>query len=401
MDRRSFLTAGTGLVAAGAAATAALTSNSGAALAAGSATTPTVYTFGAVGDGYTDDSAAFSKALQWASQNAQCVIVPAGIYGIANTINWVSNGANVGQGWGLICQGATLMSRITNGSDVMALLSNGSSTVRYFKLIGSLSIVGSGNDANGLHIMAPSNTAGFYNFLVDGLSVERCGKNGLVLDGDVFECTISNSYFQDMKQDGAQFGNRGGGVVSTVNIVNCFFNQNGRYGFMTLDYDNQYGGPYDVRVYGGYARNNQSFGFYYNNGDGGGSIINVGFENNCQGLALGDKTGGHVYAGVKMNMRDCVGFAEMAASTYLLQGWWMQRMNIDNCTNWCGGATASAGGVKLVNMNGNSSAAVVMNNCSGGFDGAWGSGVKWFANNCDGPSPWGNLNPIGSMSGTF
>ncbi len=401
MDRRSFITAGTGLVAAGAAATAALTSNSGAALAAGSATSPTVYQFGAVGDGYTDDSAAFSKALKWASQNAQCVIVPAGKYGIANTINWTSNGANVGQGWGLICQGATLQSRITNGGDVMYLLSNGSSTVRYFKLIGSLSIVGSGSDGNGVHIASPSNTAGFYNFLVDGLSVERMGKNGLVLEGDVFECTIANSYFQDMKQDGAQFANSGGGVVSTVNIVNCFFNQNGRYGFMTLDYNNQYGGPYDVRVYGGYCRNNQNYGFYFNNGDGTGALINCGFENNSQALQPGDANGAHVYAGVKMNMRDCTGFAMFTGSTYLVKGWFMQRMILDNCTNWSGGAVQATGATRLINLNGNSQAAVVMNNCSGGFDGVWGSGVKWFANNCDGPSPWGNLNPTGVMSGTF
>jgi hypothetical protein len=400
MDRRSFLTAGSGLVAAGAAATAALTGSSSPAYA-GSRNSPNIYDFGAVGDGYTDDSGAFTKALAYAAHNATMIVVPAGSYGVANPITWVSNGANVGQGWGLICQGANLMSRITNGGDVVSLQSNGSSVVRYFKLIGSLSICGSGSDGNGLHILAPTNAAGFYNFLVDGLSVERCGQNGLMLDGNVFESTIANSYFQDMKQDGACFGNRGGGVVSTINVQNCFFNQNGRYGLSTWNFDGQYGGPQEIRVYGGYCRENQSYGFYYNNGDGAYWIHQVGFENNCKSLSPGDPSGAHVFSGVNMNMRDCVGFAMWTGATYLLQGWWMERMTLDGCTNWCGGNVANAGGVKLAKLNGNGSAVVVMNNCSGGFDGVWGTGVKWIANNCDGPSPWGNLNPAGTMSGTF
>jgi hypothetical protein len=30
-----------------------------------------------------------------------------------------------------------------------------------------------------------------------------------------------------------------------------------------------------------------------------------------------------------------------------------------------------------------------------------GTGMRWIASNCDGPSPFGNLNPVGTMSGTF
>lgn len=398
MDRRSFITAGTGLVAAGAAATVALTSNSGAAVAAGSATSPTVYSFGAVGDGYTDDSAAFSKALTYAAQNACMVVVPAGKYGIANTIKFSSTG-NVGQGWGLVCQGAILQSRITNGADVMYLQSN--NIVRYFKLIGSMSIVGSGSDGNGIHIAALANGPSFYNFLIDGLSVEACGKNGMYLDGNVFECTISNSYFQDMKQDGVTLANDNGGVVSTVNFMNCFFNQNGRYGLSTFIVGSQYGGPQYVQVYGGYCRQNASYGFFYNNGSGVYWIDKVGFENNCTSKKPGDPTGAHVYALTNMNMRDCTGFDMVGGATYLLAGWWLETCFLDGCANWCGGAMQSTGAARLVNINGNSSAAVVMNNCNGGFVGTSGTGVKWVANHCVGPSPAGNLNPLGTMSGTF
>jgi pectate lyase-like protein len=398
MDRRSFLTAGSGLVAAGAAATAALTSNSGAALAAAAQTTPTIFSFGAVGDGYTDDAPAFSKALQWAAANGQMVVVPAGKYGIASTVTFNSQG-NAGQGWGLIAQGANLISRITNGADVMRLQSY--HIVRYFKLIGSLSIVGSGTDGNGLHIVAYGANPSFYNFLIDGLSIERCGTNGLNLDGDVFECTISNSYFQDMKQDGATLANDQGGVISTVNFVNCFFNQNGRYGLSTFMAGSQYGGPQYVQVYGGYCRQNQSYGFYYNNGTGVYWIDKVGFENNCMSKQPGDPSGAHVYALTNMNMRDCTGFDMMGGATYLLQGWWLMKSTLDGCSNWSAGAMANTGKSKLLHMNGNNQGSVVLNNCQGGFDGQSGTGLKWLAVNCTGPSPWGNLNPIGTMSGTF
>lgn len=399
MDRRSFITAGTGLVAAGAAATAALTSNSNAALAAGSATTPTVYSFGAVGDGFTDDSAAFSKALAWAATNGQMVVVPAGKYGIANTISWASGNTNVGSSWGFVAQGATLVSRITNGADVMFLQAQNTSDVRYFRIIGGMTIMGSGSDGTGLHIYAPTGVAGFYNFLIDGLSVILC-KNGLSLDGNVFECNITSCFFMDLKQDGIQCVNNNGGVCSTVNINNCFFSQNGRYGLYAFDAQSQYGGPYDIRVTGGYARNNQSFGLYFNNGNSG-AVTNMGFENNCMSKKPGDPSGGHVYGGVHVNMRDCVGFAMECGATYLVQGYFMQSSILDNCTNWAGGATLAAGPVKLVNMTGQSGGVVIMNNSNGGFDGAWGSGVKWIANACTGPSAWGNLNPIGTMSGTF
>lgn len=398
MDRRSFLTAGTGLVAAGAAATVALTSKSAPAMAAGSATSPTVYSFGAVGDGYTDDSAAFSKALQWSAANAQMVVVPAGSYGIANTIKFSSQG-NVGQVWGLSCQGATLHSRITNGSDVMFLTSN--NIVRYFRLTGGLSIVGSGSDGNGIHIQVLSGNPSFYNFLIEGLSVEGAGQNGGMFEGNVFECAVENSYFQDNHQDGFMCANNGSGVLSTVHFINCYFNQNHRYGLSTFNLAGQYGGPQDVQVYGGYCRNNQSYGFYYNNGNGVKWIDKVGFENNCMSKSPGDPSGAHVYSLTNMNMRDCTGFDMTGGATNLLTGWWLETMYLTGCSNWCAGQMATTGACRLININGNNQATVVMTNCGGGINGTHGTGVKWVATNCTGPSAWGNLNPAGTMSGTF
>jgi hypothetical protein len=397
MDRRSFLTAGTGLVAAGAAATAALTGRSAPAYA-GSRNSPNIYDFGAVGDGNTDDSAAFSKALQYAAANGAMVIVPAGAYGIGNTISFSSAG-NVGTTWGLQCEGATLNSHIGDGGDVMLFRS--ADIVRYFRLVGGMSIKGSGSDGHGLHIQVAGNVPSFYNFLIEGLSVERVGQNGGLFEGNVFECAVENSYFQDNGKDGFQLANHNGGVISTVHFINCYFNQNGRYGLSTASFDGTYGGPQDVRVYGGYCRQNHGYGFYYNNGTGVYWLHQVGFENNCTSLQPGDPNGAHVYSLTNINMRDCTGFDMVGGATYLLMGWWSQLVCLDGCSNWSDGAMARTGATRLMHVNGNSNAHVVMNQCSGGFDGVAGCGVTWQAINCGGPSSVGTLNVRGTMSGTF
>jgi hypothetical protein len=396
MDRRRFIAAGSGL--ATFAGVSAAGGASSALAAEPSKSTPTVYDFGAVGDGSTDDSAAFSKALQHAAANATMVIVPAGRYAVTHTITFKSEGS-VGQGWGLICQGATLMSHIDKeDADVMSLASW--HTVRYFKLIGSLSIVGNGHEGNGIHIMALGTAEGFYNFLIDGLSVERCGANGGLLEGNVFECTIANSYFQDMRHNGFTLAQSHKGVISTVNIMNCFFNQNGQYGMATTNFDEKYGGPTDVRVYGGYARDNKGFGFYYNNGSAQASLIQVGFENNCRSKEPGDPDGAHVYGLGSMRMKDCAGYNQNGGATYLVRGWCNALTYLDGCTQGADAAMKATGKSRLIQVNGQRGAHVYLVGCAGGLDVVAGSGVTWEAKNCLGPSPNGPLQMSGSLTGT-
>jgi hypothetical protein len=365
----------------------------GAKPAAAAPVTKTVLDFGAKGDGSTDDSAAFSSALQYAAANGQMITVPAGTYAVAKTISYVSQG-NAGRTWGLSCQGATIASKITGGGDVLYLQSN--NTVRYFQLTGALSITGSGQDGNGIHIYAPGGSMWFYNFLITGVSVEGVGKSGLLVEGNAFESQIQNCFFQD-NNDGASFANSNGGVVSAINILGCYFNQNKRYGLQTYDAQNQYGGPTDVRVYGGYCRQNGSYGFYYNNGTGGGGIEQVGFENNCTTLNPGDPNGAHVYTLVAIVMRNCTGYNEFGGATYLVRGWWMTGCTIDNCGQGAGAAMAATGKSRLIQVNGNSSGNVVIRGAGGGIDLASGSGCTWQAYNCTGPSPLGNLNPKGYL----
>ena len=397
MDRRSFLTRGSGIAVAGVAATAALTGNSARAAAAGTKNTPTVFDFGAVGDGSTDDSDAFSKALQSAAQSGMVVIVPSAVYAIGKTIGFWSQG-DVGAAWGLQCQGATLLSRIGNGQDVMQLESR--HTVRYFRLTGGLSIKGTGSDGNGIHVVAYGADKYFYNFLIDGLSVEGAGLSGALFEGDVFEFTVANSYFQDNKFNGMTLANAKGGVVSTVNLTNCFFNQNANIGMACVDFDSQWGGPTDVRVYGGYARDNRNYGFWYNNGTGQAAIHQVGFENNCRGLSPGDPNGAHVFAYVSMKMRDCAGYNQGGGATYLLRGWFNAPVVLDGCTQGAGAAMAATGASRLMHIDGTQGGNVLMTGSNGGFTTQAGCGVTWQAQGCTGPSPVGNLDVTRTVSGT-
>jgi hypothetical protein len=388
LKRRNLLGAGALVAAAGLAGTAK------AATTAAPKTTPTVFDFGAAGDGVSDDSAAFGVALQWASSNGRVVLVPGYDYAIGSTIKWQSQ-ENVGNTWGLQCQGARLVSKIGDGSDILQMICN--HTVRYFQLTGGLKINGNGSDMHGVHIYCPGQTIFFYNFLIDSLSVEGVGGHGLLLEGDVFESTVQNSYFQDCKQNGATFANAQNGVLSAMNVVNCFFNQNGKYGLACVNSDADYGGPSDVRVYGGYCRQNGSYGFYYNNGTGAGCIQQVGFENNCTSLQPGDPNGAHVYGLVTMNMRDCSGYNMFGGATYLLRGWFMGTTRLVNCGQGAGGQMADTGASRLVQVNGNANGYVSMQGCSGGVAVADSNAATWRAVECHGPSPLGDLNPTGTV----
>jgi hypothetical protein len=256
-----------------------------------------------------------------------------------------------------------------------------------------LSVIGSGSDGHGLHIFAAGSSVYFYNALIEGISIEKVGGHGLLFEGNVFETTLSNSYFQDCKKNGATFAHSKGGVCSAINVMNCFFNQNGISGLQCTNFDAPYGGTTDVRVYGGYCRDNQSFGFNYGNGSGGsGAIIQVGFENNCRSLSPGDPNGAHVYALSSMQLKNCGGYNMYGGATYLLRGWFNGLTTIENCGQGSGGASAAAGSPKLVQINGSNTGFVMARGCSGDIDVAGGSPCNWSAERCLG------LSPLGTMS---
>jgi polygalacturonase len=87
MDRRGFVAA-----AAGAATGLALSNSAWSAPTENSTShaSLSIFDFGAVGDGETDDSAAFNKALETAAREGRTVLVPGRTYAIARPIAWVS-----------------------------------------------------------------------------------------------------------------------------------------------------------------------------------------------------------------------------------------------------------------------------------------------------------------------
>lgn len=391
MDRRSFFAAGATAAAVG---TTGITVARATGLPASSGGM-SILDFGAVGDGVTDDSAAFNAALKAAASYGRAIFVPGLTYAIARPIVFSST-QDAARSWGLRCDGATLVSRLAGGADVVTLIAN--NTVRYFRLTGGLSIVGSGQDGNGLRLFAPGGTPCLYNMLIEGLSVERVGGHGLLFEGNVFEGTVQNSYFQDCGGNGATFAHSCGGVVSAINVNGCYFSQNGGHGLAATNFDGEYGGATDVRVHGGYCRDNHGYGFYYNNGTGAGGIEQVGFENNCRGLAPGDPNGAHVYGLSSMYLRNCSGHNMHGGATYLLRGWFSGLTVLEGCAQSAAGAAAATGATRLVQVNGNAQGHVRMRNCNGGIDVAPGSACSWAAESSAGPTPRGMLSYTSALA---
>lgn len=342
-----------------------------------------------------DDSAAFNKALEVSANEGRIIIVPGCTYAIARPISWVS-ASNVGHVWGLECQGAHLISRLMKAESVLSLTAH--HTVRYFRLAGGLTITGSGADGNGIHFLCPGNKANLYNLTIEGLSVERVGGHGLVCEGNVFESVITNSFFQDCKRNGATFANAKGGICSAIQIIGCYFNQNGEYGLGTVNLDGPYGGPTDVRVFGGYCRDNRNYGFYYNNGTGSGAVEQVGFENNCRALKPGDPNGAHIYGQSAMQLRNCTGYNQGGGATYLLRGWFNGLTVLEGCSQEAGGAMEQTGKSRLVQVNGNDKGHVLVSRSHGGIDVVDGTACTWSAVNSAGSSPRGALDIRGSVS---
>jgi len=396
MKRREFFRGGSVLATAGLVGTAIAAAKSTTAIAATPKVSPTIFDFGAVGDGVTDDAPAFKKALTAASLEGRKVIVPGFTYAIKTPINWVSSG-NAVKLWGFESQGAVLKSFLTGGQDVLSLTSQ--HLVRYFSLTGGMSIKCTGSDGNGFRLSCPYTGGKYiYNCSVDRLTVEGAGKDDLLVDGNVFESQFTNSFFQDAKGNGATFAHNKGGVCSSINLIGCYFNQNGKHGLECTTFDSTYGGASDVRVLGGYARNNKLHGMRYNNGTApGASIMNVGFENNYTSVSPGNDTGSHLFGQVRMQVRDCMGYNESGGATYFLRGWFSATATLDGCSHSAGGAMLSTGKSRLVQLNGSSAGMVVMRSCAGGLTIASGNQAKWQAQNCTGPSPIGELSNTKTM----
>lgn len=334
---------------------------------------PNIADFGAAGDGTADDGPAFSKALAFAAASGRVVDVPSASYAIKTPIAYQSAG-DVGDAWGLACDGAVLLSHLVAGEDVLSFSS--SHTVRYLRITGGLTIKGNGAEGNGLRLFAAGGSQWLYNALLDGLAIEGCGKSGLLFEGNVFESNIVNCFCQDNRQDGAQFMHSQGGVCSAISILNSYFNQNGNFGVNCGIIGAEFGGATDVRITGGYIRNNGSFGCYYNNGMSGG-LVQVGFENNCTSMAPGNPKGAHVYSQGHTALLACGGYNEGGGATYLVRAYANGVNVLESCGQDSGGAMAATGKSGLLEVDGPAGTKFIVSHCGGRVDSVAGTAATF------------------------
>jgi hypothetical protein len=244
-----------------------------------------VRTFGAVGDGVTDDSVAIQNAVN----TGRTVYVPSGTYMIGTRI-LVSNSVKMyGDGMGVSVFKATsnLVPFISNAAYMVHVLANpvvsgvefhsmtfdGNAAVNagqtYFNIVVGLGNVGaSGSAKNILFRDVEVKGAGYHGVWVSAnasdVTFERCllrsnGSSGgginnngtnLKLD-DCSNVLVSNSIFEDAWEHGIyNSGNDG------IKIVNCVIRNNGRIGYGTgISYRSFSGSIVGCQIYGNAGEN--------------------------------------------------------------------------------------------------------------------------------------------------
>lgn len=366
----------------------------------------TVFNYGAVGDGVTDDSAAFRAALADSFNNRHYpILVPAAKYKINSTINF-SPSLNNGQPWGLRGQEATLISGITNGTDIMQVLHPGNGAdIRYLQITG-LNFVGTGTDGYGLRLIAPDgNLTDFYNNLFADLQFKGMGLDGLMMDGNIFETSVDRCSFNGNNNGLSCMHdfNGGGskGICSSISVSDCDFINNRNYGLQVGIIGASFGGASDIVPIGCRFRGNGSYGAYYNQGMFRG-IIDCKFVDNSANSPINSPTGAHVYAGIDAKLKNCLGQTSTGGSTYLLRVYAFSLAHMTDCTHVVGpNPTVNPNGLGMLLLGGVSGGFGWLENCRApvgvAIDTAAGNAAVWRANNCTGTSPNGALNPTGQV----
>lgn len=367
----------------------------------------TVFNFGAHGDAVTDDGPAFSTALSYASANNAIIVIPPATYKINTPISFVQTSVGNGGPWGFLGLGATLLSGIVSPTqDVVYLEASSATNMQWFQWKGGTKITGTGSERHGIYMIAASNSTNFYNFCLEGIAVQGVGGDGFNMTGNVFEFTVIDCHPQKNNGNGITVAclssNSTLKVASTINIQDCYITQNGLNGGNFTISGALFGGTADVRICGGYCRNNFGYGFFFNNGMAGyGSMNGVRMENNSANLAPGDPAAAHVFCQGAGALTNCLSTGGPNGSTFLIRGFFYNQgpLVLTACDIQPYGTLASTGSARLVQVNGTAQGVVIMYGCGGGFT-TNGTGVTWISSFGQGAYPGGSLPPTATISGT-
>lgn len=231
--------------------------------------------YGARGDGVSDDSTPLQTALNdaFAPNGPGFLAIPPGTYRVTRTLRFRSQPGlkgNLTHNHGILAHGARIVSAVVDGSNVLEIESR--STNR-FLLIEGLDILGNGREGHGIALECEYKEHYLYNFCLRDVSVQGCGGDGCHIMGNVFEGQIINTYLRDNKRNGLTLGHgERAGILSAIHVFGCVFGQNGQYGVAMVN------GCYDVAFHGCYFLLNGKHGLVALNGCT--LLSNCGFENN-------------------------------------------------------------------------------------------------------------------------
>jgi hypothetical protein len=297
--------------------------------------------FGAKGDGASDDTTALQNALDaaFAPGGPGFLEIPPGIYRVSRTLRIrppEGERGNITRHHGILAHGARLLSSIADGGNVLEVICR--STVRFLTIEG-LDILGGGREGNGLHLECEYKEHYLYNFCLRDIVVQGCGGDGARLIGNVFEGQLINVYLRDNRKNGATFGHGSrAGILSAIHVFGCVFGQNGQYGAAMVY------GCYDVAFHGCYFLLNQKEGLLAENGCT--LLSNCGFENNHEGAPDFIHGGSGIYLQNFGTLIGCTAYS-MFKQRRLVQAYVVSQFVMIGCTG-SGDGQAKGAGLALI-----------------------------------------------------
>lgn len=176
--------------------------------------------FGAVGDGDTDDTAAVQAAIEAVPDDGGAVYFPAGQYRLTDTLALRSNLLLIGDG-----DGASLLQQVTANKDLMSGTGLNKITLEGLYLVGTGAGTGSG-----VVLTKGGNDATPYIRMVD-VTTDSFGRDGVSIENAIV-CHFERVLCQDNGRYGFNFfGQTGGAAGTSCTFTACYGNANGTAGF--------------------------------------------------------------------------------------------------------------------------------------------------------------------------